>query len=147
MALAVVLRPADDAQLDSLRAIVREAGLPTEGLEQHFPGAYVVATAGSSLLGVAGLEVHGSDGLLRSVAVRQTFRGEGVGRTLVLDRVDHARSRGLRRVYLLTTTAARYFARLGFRPAERASAPEALAGSKEFASICPQTAACLVWRP
>jgi N-acetylglutamate synthase-like GNAT family acetyltransferase len=48
-------------------------------------------------------------------------------------------------VYLLTTTAAGYFARkLGFAPVERASAPKAIQATHEFSQACPQTAALLV---
>lgn len=43
-------------------------------------------------------------------------------------------------VYLLTTTAATYFPRLGFTEVPRASAPAALLASREFQDACPQTA-------
>jgi amino-acid N-acetyltransferase len=53
-----------------------------------------------------------------------------------------ARERRLAGVYLLTTTAADFYDRFGFRPFPRAEVPEAVAGSPEFASICPSSAAC-----
>jgi amino-acid N-acetyltransferase len=53
------------------------------------------------------------------------------------------RARGLRAVYLLTTTAADYFRRFGFEDARRDEAPAVLQRSSEFASVCPASAACL----
>lgn len=143
----VDLRNAMPSDLEAVRSLLREAGLPTEGVEDQFPAQYKVATVEGSVVGVAGLELHGSVGLLRSLAVRPAFRGAGVGTTLVQDRTDWARVVGLSRVFLLTTTAAGYFERLGFRRTDRGTAPEELAKSKEFASLCPSAAVCLVWQP
>ena len=46
-------------------------------------------------------------------------------------------------MWLLTTTAAPFFARLGFATMERASAPQALQASREFAAACPAGATCM----
>ena len=51
------------------------------------------------------------------------------------------RSAGVGDLYLLTTTAASFFTRLGFQPADRATAPAAIRASREFAEACPATAA------
>jgi amino-acid N-acetyltransferase len=63
---------------------------------------------------------------------------------VVSDRLRVAEERALAAVYLLTTTAPEYFAELGFSRVERASAPEAMQSSSEFASICPASATCMV---
>jgi amino-acid N-acetyltransferase len=47
------------------------------------------------------------------------------------------------RLFLLTTTAAPFFARRGFAPVKRSTAPEAMTKSPQFASLCPSTAACM----
>ena len=144
--MTVELRRALPADLEPILELLRAAALPTEGVEDQFPAQYTVAVAEGFVVGVAGLELHGSVGLLRSLAVRSLFRGAGVGARLVRECTEHALGLGLGHVYLLTTGAAGYFERLGFSPTDRAAAPEALARSREFASICPTTAACLVWR-
>jgi amino-acid N-acetyltransferase len=51
--------------------------------------------------------------------------------------------RGLEVVYLLTTTAAQFFVRVGFVFADRPSPPAEIARSPEFAHACPASAACL----
>jgi len=108
----------------------------------QFPDAYVVAKRGDVLVGAAGLEVHGDAGVLRSVLVAPSERGTGLGVVLTADRVVAARAQRLDAVYLLTTTAADFYDRFGFRPFSRADVPDAVAKCSEFASICPSTAAC-----
>jgi N-acetylglutamate synthase-like GNAT family acetyltransferase len=141
-----IAQAATPDDLEAAVALVRAAGLPAAGMPDAFPAGYVVARSGSELVGVAGLEVHGRFGLLRSVAVRPSHRSAGLGRLLVEDRLRTAAGLGLREVYLLTTTAADFFRRLGFTDAPRADAPPELQRSSEFASICPETAVCLARR-
>jgi protein-tyrosine-phosphatase/N-acetylglutamate synthase-like GNAT family acetyltransferase len=139
----VTIAPAAADDLDQARSLVAACGLPLGGLEEAFPAGYAVARRGGELVGVAGVEVHGEDGLLRSVAVAPAARGTGLGVTLTADRVVAARAQGLRALYLLTTTAAGFFGGLGFRPFPRGEVPQAIAASAEYASICPSTAASL----
>jgi N-acetylglutamate synthase-like GNAT family acetyltransferase len=133
--------------LEPVQQLLRAADLPIAGLGAQFPEAYVVARQAGEIVGVAGLERHGDVGLLRSVAVAPVQRSTGLGRRLVRDRLARASEAQLRAVYLLTTTAATYFARLDFVAAERAAVPSSLAASEEFARACPASATCLVWRP
>jgi mannose-6-phosphate isomerase-like protein (cupin superfamily) len=57
---------------------------------------------------------------------------------------SHARNLGVRRLYLLTTTAEAYFAKRGFERCAREAAPAAIRQTREFRSLCPDTAACMV---
>lgn len=138
--------PARPVDLSAAVALVDAAGLPTEGIAEHFPRAYAVIRAADDIVAVAGLETHGGTGLLRSVAVAPSHRGKGLARRLVEDRLRFAHAQGLGVVYLLTTTAADYFRALGFADAPRHEAPEALQRASEFARLCPASAACLARR-
>jgi N-acetylglutamate synthase-like GNAT family acetyltransferase len=142
---AVDLAAAEQADLDAVRALVDGAGLPLGGLEAQFPRAFVVARSQQSIVGCAALETHGRSGLLRSVAVAEAHRGQGLGACLVSDRLRLACVAGLDAVYLLTTGAAEYFARLGFVTADRRAVSKALAASAEFAGVCPASATCLMF--
>ena len=97
---------------------------------------------GARIVGVAGLEAHGRDGLLRSVAVEAAHRRTGLGKALIADRLRTAST--LDGVYLLTTTAADFFRALGFTDAARDQAPAALRASSEFATVCPSSAVYLM---
>jgi N-acetylglutamate synthase-like GNAT family acetyltransferase len=140
------LRAARAEDLAAAEALLARCALPVAGLVDQFPAGYVVAGE-APMIALAGLEVHGSHGLLRSVAVDPTARARGLGRVLVEHRLAHARALGLTSVFLLTTTAPRFFAALGFTPCARDHAPAALQATPEFAGVCPSSAACMVWTP
>ena len=128
-----------------MRELLSRARLPIEGLEEQFPTAFVLAERQGAIVGVAGLERYDDLGLLRSVVVAEQSRGSGVGRRLVRNRLDAATTAGIRRVFLLTTTAGSYFERLGFVPTERSKVPPPLALSVEFAHACAASATCLAY--
>jgi protein-tyrosine-phosphatase/N-acetylglutamate synthase-like GNAT family acetyltransferase len=138
----VALRAARADDLEPVHALAASSELPVDGIADQFPGAYVVALRGDAVVGAAGLETHGASGVLRSVVVAPSERGTGLGVALTADRIVAARARGLDAVYLLTTTAADFYDRFGFRPFARADVPAAVAACPEFASICPSSAAC-----
>jgi amino-acid N-acetyltransferase len=125
--------------LPAIEALLREAGLPLEGLAEQL-GAALVAQRDGRLVGCVALELYGPDALLRSVAARASERGRGLGRSLVEASLSLAAARGVARVWLLTTTAETYFLRFGFRSAAREDAPPALLRSAEFRGACPATA-------
>jgi amino-acid N-acetyltransferase len=75
--------------------------------------------------------------------VSERFAGRGIGETLTRNRLSWARHEGLRALYLLTETAAEYWPRFGFVRIERASAPDAIRGSPEWAGGCPASAVAM----
>jgi arsenate reductase len=139
----ILLGAPSGSDLEAIEALIRASKLPAEVVRDSFPDAYAVARRGGEIVGVAALELHERTGLLRSVAVAPSERGRGTGIALVADRLATARTQGVASAYLLTTTAAPLFRRFGFVDAERSSAPAALAGSPEFAALCPSSATCM----
>ncbi|MEZ0334635.1 MAG: arsenic resistance N-acetyltransferase ArsN2 [Gemmatimonadales bacterium] len=129
--------------LATIRRLLREAELPTDGLEEQFGPGYAVAMDEGAVIGAAGVERYGRFGLLRSVVVIPEARSRGAAELLVRDRLAWAGTEGLEAVYLLTTTAARYFGRLGFENVERDALPVEIRDSREFASLCPSTAVAM----
>lgn len=136
--------PARPEDFEAVVSLVRMSDLPTDGIADAFPGGYSVVRVGETVVGTAGLEAHGDSGLLRSVAVSPGCQGGGLGKLLVHDRLAAAKERRLREVYLLTTTAAPFFRRLGFDQVPRSAVPAEVQASSEFSSVCPATAECLV---
>jgi amino-acid N-acetyltransferase len=142
-AAMIVLRGATEGDLGGMEGLLEGARLPTVGVGEAL-GAFVVAEADGVVVGVAGLEVHGRDGLLRSVVVAPSLQQAGLGRRLTERVLAEARRSGLRRVYLLTETAADYFTRYGFRPIAREDASTEVQGSVEFREACPASAVAMV---
>lgn len=139
----VVVRVAAASDLQEVTRLLEASGLPLDGVAEAFT-RFVVAEDGGEIVGVAGLEVHGTDGVLRSVAVRPGLRSKGVGGRLTERIVADARAAGLGRLYLLTTTAAEYFPRHGFRRIGREEASDAVQASDEFREACPASAVAMV---
>lgn len=108
----------------------------TPGHMEHFFGLWVA----EALVGVVGIEPYGRESLLRSLAVVPTQRGAGLGTKLLAHAEQYAHSRGTQTLFLLTTTAASYFARQGYAALDRAEAPAAIRCTEEFASLCPSAA-------
>jgi amino-acid N-acetyltransferase len=93
------------------------------------------------IVGVVGLELCCREyALLRSTAVEPEWRGTGLGRRLVEHVIADAESRGIKALYLLTTTAERYFPSFGFVKTQRDAVPDEIKRSVEFREVCPSSA-------
>ena len=141
------IEQASPEDLDTIKALLHAASLPTGGVEDQFPEAFVVVVQNDVVVGAGALERYGDVGLLRSVVIARTQTRRGLGTQLVRHLLRRAAEQHLEQVVLLTVTAFGFFERLGFVPASRDEAPEAVQVSPEFASICPASAAYLVWSP
>ena len=129
----------DPAELPALADLLVRCELPTAGIEAH-TGTFLVAKEAGELVGSVGLEVYARAALLRSVAVTAPQRGQGLGRRLVDAALELAQQLGVDEIFLLTETAASYFARWGFVPVTRESITPAVTASVEFTSVCPVSA-------
>ena len=138
--MSMEIRAANLEDLEAVRSLIIGAGLPQDGLEDQFGSGYAVAVESGRLVGVAAVERYASFGLLRSVVTSAEQRGRRIGEALVHDRLAWAERAGLRSIYLLTTTAAGYFPRLGFEVVERAAVPPEIRASPEFSTVCPSSA-------
>ena len=121
--------------------LLRRSGLPETDVAERWGHYFVVREDDGRVVGVAGLEVHGDDGLLRSLAINADYRRQRLGASLVEAALSRAARLELRSVYLLTTDARDYFSRLGFSSCPREEAPPPVQESWEFTTGCPSTAA------
>jgi N-acetylglutamate synthase-like GNAT family acetyltransferase len=138
------VRAATTNDLAGVERLLIANDLPLDGVRDAL-SSFIVAESGSDIVGVAGLELCRENALLRSVAVHPDWRSRGVGRTLVTRVIDDAEQRGLHALYLLTTTAERYFPSFGFRELSRDEVPEDVRATEEFRSACPASATAM-WR-
>lgn len=131
------VRPAEAADLFLL---LEENRLPLDGLKDHL-GTTLVARRDGKIVGSAALEVYPDGALLRSVAVSQELQGQGFGSELTGAALRLAQDLQVPAIYLLTTTAERYFLKFGFERIERDEVPATVRTSVEFTSACPSSAA------
>lgn len=128
--------------LDAVSALLADAALPREGVAEHF-GHFLVARADGKVVGAVGMERYGSSAMLRSLVVAPPHRDRGLGRALTERILQEARAQGVRRAFLLTETAAKFFPKFGFSQVEREEADAGVRSSVEFRTACCQSAVCM----
>ena len=101
---------------------------------------FYVAIEDDIVAGVAGLEVYGNYGLLRSVAVSPFAQNKGIAAHLLNQIETVATGRGLEGIYLLTETAADYFDNHGYEHIARMDVPDVIKESPQFKQVCPESA-------
>jgi amino-acid N-acetyltransferase len=136
----ITVTPAIDADISAILELLQRCELPIAGVAENVR-AFAVARLDGVVVGVSGVEIYGSRGLLRSVAVERSARDRGIAALLVAHVVAHAERAGLSALYLLTTTARTYFEGHGFTLCPRDEAPEGIRDSWEFRTGCPDSAA------
>ena len=129
-------RPDDAADILGL---LERNHLPLDGLLDHLTTT-LVARQNGQVMGSAALEIYPDGALLRSVAVAPEARGQGLGHALTDAAIRMAGEVSTPAVFLLTTTAERFFPRFGFERITRAEVPASVQTSVEFTSACPSSA-------
>ena len=123
---------------------LRTAGLPTDDLDGG--SRFFTLNDGREIVGVGGLEGAGPDQMIRSVTTPLRLRGRGYGQALVRQLAELAKADGAERLWLLTTSADPFFAAQGWTVEDRATAPEAVRTSRQFAGLCPVSAVLMCRR-
>ena len=136
----ITIRNASSQNIDVVIELLKNADLPVDDVASIFGECFAIAIENDSIVGTAGVEQLGTFGLFRSVAVRADLRGKGIGEALTRNRIEWARAHGISDLYLLTTSAAGYFPRLGFAEVPRDSVPTEIARTTQFTSLCPSSA-------
>jgi amino-acid N-acetyltransferase len=142
MLSTVELRAAEHADREFIETVLRDNDLPTGDISGKMECLYICEADGERI-GVGGFERYGETGLLRSVVIDESVRGQGYGTEVCDMLLDRARDVGVSELYLLTTTAPEFFPQFGFDEIDRESAPDAIQETTEFAQLCPDSAVCL----
>lgn len=135
----ILIEPATPGDLPAVEALLMANDLPLDGLREYI-ATLLVARQQGEVVGSAALEIYGQAALLRSVVVAPGLRGHGLGQRLVHRALDVAQQHSISEIYLLTTSAAEFFTRLGFAPIRRDEVHSAVQQSVEFTSVCPASA-------
>ena len=142
------IRPAAPSDESAIDALLRTVHLPVDGVRDALPN-FVIAEDEGRIVGIAGVETCGpthDHALLRSVAVDPAWQGKGLGHVLVERALVIAEARGVKELYLLTTTAENFFPRFGFATTTRDAVPADVSATAEFQGACPASATVMVRR-
>jgi len=135
----MTIEPATERDLPEIRALLERLHLPLAGVDEHLP-TMLVAREAEEIVGTAALELYADGALLRSVAVEPRRQGRQVGHQLTDAALRLAAAHDANMVFLLTTTAERFFPKFGFEQITRDQVPRSVQGSVEFQSACPASA-------
>ncbi|MDJ0783893.1 MAG: arsenic resistance N-acetyltransferase ArsN2 [Desulfosarcinaceae bacterium] len=126
--------------LAAVRRLLAAADLPTADITAHQLAHFLFCRSAGEIIGIVGIEPYGSIGMLRSLAVADSWRGRGHGTALVAAAEARALQTGIDTLYLLTLTAETFFRRHGYATLPRQQAPAAIQKTPEFTGLCPATA-------
>ncbi len=140
--------PARPEDLPGVRALLQRTELPFEELDEAVGDLLVMRDPEGQVVGCVALELHEDAGLLRGLATAPERRSQGLGWMLADAALGRARSRGARRVYLLTESASDFFAeKFGFRSVPTSMVDAAIAESSQFRHAPPNAVAMLLDLP
>lgn len=123
-----------------MRRLLSDAELPIDDLGPGLLERFLIAELDDEVVGLVGLEVYDTTGLLRSLVVAEKSRNTGFGEKLVGALEKAAQAAGVRDLWLLTIDAAGFFTGQGYDIVTRDAVPEVIRHSKEFAELCPDSA-------
>lgn len=145
--MAFAIRLAEAIDWPSVRDLLDGAGLPTGDLDEARMIDFLVAESTlGDVIGAIGVEPCGSSGLLRSLVISPDARDAGLGRALIERLEAGAAAKGVTELWLLTTDAEPFFARIGYTVRKKDEAPNEIRATREFSSLCPASAV-LMSRP
>ncbi len=126
-----------------IRELLSQCGLYNMDISDKKLINFLAARWSGEIVGTIGLEIVSNDGLVRSLAISDKFRGQGVAKDLATAIERYARSKGVNTLYLITTTAENFFTKSGYEGIPRESAPDNVKSLDEFQRFTAKTAVCM----
>lgn len=140
------IHPATSDDLSAVRALLESERLPASDLDEHALERFLIWRDDAGVNGIVGLELYADVALLRSLVVARHARGSGAGAALTRAAESLAAESGANSVYLLTTSAERFFSARGYDNIDRREAPKAIQGTTQFSALCPSSAVLMMKR-
>lgn len=126
--------PASQNSFSAAIELLKKNNLPTDDID---PGTQLfVVEEGDKVVATVAVEYDFNNALLRSVSVSEEKRKTGIGAKLVNFIEDYVQKQGVQNIFLLTTTAADFFSKRGYKIIDRSNVPEFIRNTKEYSVIC-----------
>lgn len=134
----IIITLANPTDREAVIKLLQAQNLPTQDLPARLEN-FIIAKENGKVIGSTGLEIYGKYALLRSVAVDATYQSSGIGKTLYKTALELVQNKKVQELFLITTTAAPFFKKLGFSQIKRTDAPAAISATAQFTTICAST--------
>jgi len=129
---------ADEGSRAAILSLLAENDLPTSDLDET--KILFACINNGQVVGTGGLELFKDCVLLRSISVRTSMQKRGLGKFILHELEKVAAYKGIRHLYLLTTTAKDFFAKEDYTIIDRGDVPLEIKNTTQFSSVCPSTA-------
>lgn len=139
------ITPAQSNDLPAIKKLLQSQQLPTEDVNSQIL-FQIIKNSSGQVLGCCGLEIHEPFGLLRSLAVDTNFQQQGLGQQLVNSMLVLAKNNHISSLYIITTTAVKFFSQLKFEMVSRNNVPAVIQQTAEFSYLCPDSATVMQYR-
>lgn len=145
--MGIVVRMAKQWDIPAMKRLLKKGDLHTEGIERHIEHFLVAEeNRNGEVVGTAGMEVFGSNGLLRSLAVSSETGNAKLGLELLRIMLAFARKKGVRNLYLLSGRSHQLFDLFGFEQLDWEQVPEELKESSHLQQYQPERMCIMVYR-
>lgn len=135
----LIIKPANKENLNAIFKLLLDNKLPTVDLKEDYVDLFV-GLINDNVVASIGLERYNGIGLLRSLAVSDEFKNQKIGDKLMIQLFNLCNTDKIDELYLLTTTAEKYFEKYGFCKIDRNNTPDTIRQTHEFKDICPVSA-------
>lgn len=130
--------------LADILLLLKKCDLVTEDISPDGTTNFlIVRDRTRNLIGIIGLDVCSEVGLLRSLAVVEEYRGQGIASILLKEIEEIAVKLKIHSIYLLTQTASNFFSNREYSIIDRKLVPQFIADSKQYSHYCPTSSICM----
>ncbi len=133
-----MIRRAQQEEMEEVGALLEASGLPPLPTGISLSNVLLGLEKGS-VIGVVALEVVARRGLTLWAAVAAEHQSRGLGKSLLRSLIARAHELGLREVYMVTKTASKLFAQLGFFPVSGAAVPFEIRFLRAYPDQCAES--------
>lgn len=135
-----IIQQARRFDIDRIKHLLKNADLPIEDITEEMLQNFLILIIGGEIKGCVGLEIKDEFGLLRSLVINSEYKGQGLGKILLEEIENWARSNNLTALYLLTDTSPQFFEKHEYVNIQRNAAPTPIKETMQFSHICGDNA-------
>ena len=134
----MLIAPLTQNNFSAALDLIKKNDLPADDISDQTK--LFVIEENNAVIGTVGIELYGKEALLRSLSVDANKRSLGIGKQLVDFIENFATRQQASNIYLLTTTAEKFFHKKEYIVVNREDVPEIIRSSSEFSKVCPASA-------
>jgi len=139
--MSIVVRLAKENDMIAMEQLLEKAKLNKTGIAENLDNFLVVedlrAEPLPSIVGMVGLEIYGDKGILRSLVLRSESWNSKIGVELIALIISYGWRKGLKEIYLMTSSSRSFFEYWGFIELAWDDVPKQLKVSSQFTEYNP----------